>query len=98
MHERLVETALRTMTFAERGELLTKMGAVLHEKRYLLEVSRDCNGATHGIPLMLMVQQELCRLMDVTVRRWAMRSFNSMEQPIVLQRMLIIWDGISIAT
>jgi 3,4-dehydroadipyl-CoA semialdehyde dehydrogenase len=42
-------TALRTMTFAERGELLTKMAAVLHEKReYLLEVSRDCNGATRG--------------------------------------------------
>ena len=41
--------ALRAMTFAERGELLTKMAAVLHEKReYLLEVSRDCNGATRG--------------------------------------------------
>ena len=40
---------LRSMTFAERGELLTKMAAVLHEKReYLLEVSRDCNGATRG--------------------------------------------------
>ena len=41
--------ALRAMTFAERGALLTKMAAVLHEKReYLLEVSRDCNGATRG--------------------------------------------------
>ncbi len=41
--------ALRAMTFAERGTLLTKMAAVLHEKReYLLEVSRDCNGATRG--------------------------------------------------
>ena len=41
--------ALRAMTFAERGALLTQMAAVLHERReYLLEVSRDCNGATRG--------------------------------------------------
>lgn len=41
--------ALRAMTFAERGALLTQMAAVLHGKReYLLEISRDCNGATRG--------------------------------------------------
>lgn len=40
---------IRALTFAQRGELLTKMAAVLHEKReYLLDVSRDCNGATRG--------------------------------------------------
>jgi len=49
-HARLVGgPALRALTFVERGALLTQMAAVLHEHReYLLEVSRDCNGATRG--------------------------------------------------
>ena len=41
--------ALRGMTFAERGALLTKISGVLHEHReYLIDLSRQCNGATRG--------------------------------------------------
>jgi 3,4-dehydroadipyl-CoA semialdehyde dehydrogenase len=41
--------ALRAMTFPQRAELLKEMSRVLHEQRErLLEISRDCNGATRG--------------------------------------------------
>ena len=40
---------LRSMTFAERSELLKEMSRVLHEQRErLLDISCDCNGATRG--------------------------------------------------
>lgn len=40
---------LRAMSFSERGALLTKMANVLHEHRErLLDISRDCNGATRS--------------------------------------------------
>ena len=41
--------ALRALSFAERGEMLKKMAAVLHEHREeLLDISRQNNGATRG--------------------------------------------------
>ncbi len=40
---------LREMNFVERGGLLKEMSRVLYEQRErLLEISRDCNGATRG--------------------------------------------------
>jgi oxepin-CoA hydrolase/3-oxo-5,6-dehydrosuberyl-CoA semialdehyde dehydrogenase len=41
--------ALRALTFPQRADLLKEMSRVLHEQRErLLEISRDCNGATRG--------------------------------------------------
>ncbi|MEC7984073.1 MAG: 3,4-dehydroadipyl-CoA semialdehyde dehydrogenase [Myxococcota bacterium] len=41
--------ALRALTFAQRGDLLKQMSRTLYAKREeLLEISRDCNGATRG--------------------------------------------------
>ena len=41
--------ALREMTFAQRGALLKQMSKVLHaDRERLLDISRDCNGATRG--------------------------------------------------
>ena len=41
--------ALRALSFAERGSLLKEMSRVLYEQRErLLDISRDCNGATRG--------------------------------------------------
>lgn len=40
---------LRALSFSERGALLTKMANTLHEHRErLLDISRDCNGATRS--------------------------------------------------
>ena len=41
--------ALRAMNFAQRADLLKSMSRALYEQRErLLEISRDCNGATRG--------------------------------------------------
>ena len=65
--------ALRNMTFAERG-VTNKIASVLHEKReYLLEVSRDCNGATRDSKFDVDGATVLCLPMVVMVLKWAMK-------------------------